>query len=101
MILLDSIVERLAGSFRLKDGRGFALGHTDAANLPECNASRVSEERVIEGLTGVADRKVVCEKNAADAYAWRDKGHAYLEATYTGGGGGGSSLADILMLGGM
>jgi hypothetical protein len=98
MILLDSIVERLSGSFRLKPGRAFALGHTAAADLPLCDESRQSEERVIEGLTGVADRKVVCEKNAADAYAWRDKGHAYLEATYTGGGGGGSSLADTLML---
>jgi hypothetical protein len=102
MAFWDVIVERLAGSFRLKDGRAFALGHTHADNLPVCDATRDAEERWITGLTGVADRWVVCEKDAADAYAWEEKGAAYLSTLGGGGGGGGdANLSDMLMLGGM
>lgn len=64
------LVERLPGVLGLKDGHGFALGHT--ASLPACEARRRGEQRRVAGGAGVADREVVCRKDAADAYAWWD-----------------------------
>jgi hypothetical protein len=104
MGFVENLVQRLPGSWGLQDGKALAFGHTPAANLPTCDASRANEHRFIRGGAGVADRTVVCEMNASGVSAWRDKGHAYLEAEYAGGGGGGggsSSLTDILLLGGM
>ena len=82
MKFLSSLVERLPGSWKIADGQAFGLGNIAAANLPTCNESRKNEMRYIPGGAGVADRWVVCEKDAADAYAWEDKGDAYFDATY-------------------
>jgi tripartite motif-containing protein 71 len=73
-----AIVQRLPGSWAVQPGHGFAMGKIAAADLPSCNATRQFEERVIPGAAGVADRKVRCEKDAADAYAWVDVGAAAL-----------------------
>jgi hypothetical protein len=63
-------IEKLPGVIGLKDGHAFALGTT--ATLPTCEARREGEERLVRGTAGVATRRVICAKNAADAYAWWD-----------------------------
>jgi hypothetical protein len=79
---LTSIRQLLPGAWALRDGHALAFGHIAAADLPECNERRCNEHRLIRAGTGVADRTVVCEKNASDAWGWRDKGDAYLAATF-------------------
>nr|MBA2707352.1 hypothetical protein [Gemmatimonadaceae bacterium] len=51
-------------------------------NLPACNASRLREMRYQEGVAGTADGWVVCEKDAANVYAWQGKGQAALDALF-------------------
>ena len=63
-------IEKLPGVIGTKDGHAFVLGHT--ATLPTCEARREGEERMVRGTAGVATRRVICVKNAADAYAWGD-----------------------------
>lgn len=77
-------VQRLPGVLGLKPGHAFALGNT--ASLPTCDNSRRGEERRVEGGAGVADQIVVCEKDAADAYAW-----VALDASGGSGSPGGSN----------
>jgi hypothetical protein len=91
----------LPGTLRVLSGRGFMVGEVTAAQLAAipCDAQREGEERRVKASTGVASRTVRCEQNAADAWAWREVGHAAL---YTAGGtdvaladgGTGASLAD-------
>lgn len=40
--------------------------------LPTADAAHRGEVRFVQGAAGVADRLVVCRKNAAEAYAWVD-----------------------------
>lgn len=42
------------------------------AALPTASATYRGEVRMVQGGAGVADRLVVCRKDAADAYAWVD-----------------------------
>ncbi len=97
--ILDVLLQRLPGSWAVRDGKGMADGHI--ATLPACDVARRGERRRVDGGAGVADRWVVCEKSAADVYAWQEKGRAALDAAYTGGAASASSLSDIIMLGGM
>lgn len=69
--LLDHLQSLMPGVLRVKDGHGFALGHT--ATLPTCEARRRGEKRRVQGGAGVLDREVVCRKTAADAYGWWDE----------------------------
>jgi microcystin-dependent protein len=78
----DAVRHLLPQSWAMRDGFGWAFGHIAAADLPECNERRGNEHRYIRGGAGVADRTVVCEKNAAEAWAWKDKGDAYLAANH-------------------
>ncbi len=80
MSLLRAIVQRLPGSFGMRDGMAWSTGHAPA--LPPCGATRRGEERRVEGAAGTADRHVRCEKNAADVYAWAEDGAAALGTTY-------------------
>lgn len=82
MGFLDAIIMRIPGSWKIKDGHEFALGHTAAANLPTCSERRRFAARVIRGGAGTADREVICLKDAADAYDWEDGGTAALDARY-------------------
>ena len=68
MSFWQHFVELLPGVLGMKPGHAFTLGHT--ASLPTCDASRRGEERLVHGGAGVADRKVVCRKTAADVYGW-------------------------------
>jgi hypothetical protein len=77
---LDHLVSRLPGAFGVRDGHGFSVGA--AATLPTCEAKRDGEERRVPGGAGVADRRVICEKDAADAYAWTEVGLAAADARY-------------------
>ena len=52
--------------------------------LPPCTAARRNQMGMLKGANGVADRCYVCEKTAADTYAW-----ASCDAA--GGGGGGAT----------
>ena len=70
MKVLGHFVERLPGVLGVKDGHGFSLGQT--ASLPTCDLRRLGEERYVPGGAGVADRRVVCRKTAADAHGWED-----------------------------
>ncbi len=97
--LRDWLVQRLPGSWAVGDGKGMADGHI--ATLPACDVTRRGERRRIDGGVGVADRWAVCEKSAADVYAWQEKGRAALDTAYTGGGAAASTLNDVLLLGGM
>ncbi len=72
MPVWDHLLERLPGSWGSRDGHGFSLGHTPAASLPACDARRRGEMRRVDSEAGVADRVVVCMKDAADAYDWLD-----------------------------
>lgn len=72
MALWDHLLERLPGTLGLKAGHGWFLGHTAAADLPACDASRRGEMRRVDSGAGVADRVVICTKDAADAYDWLD-----------------------------
>ena len=53
-------------------------------SLPPCTAARRNQMGMLKGANGVADRCYVCEKTAADTYAW-----ASCDAA--GGGGGGAT----------
>lgn len=81
MSVLRHLAEKMPGVLGLKPGHGFSLGHTP--NLPTCEARREGEERLVRGTAGVATRKVVCVKNAADAYAWWDSPLAISVLTNT------------------
>jgi hypothetical protein len=61
-------IEKMPGVIGLKDGHAWALG--TSATLPTCEARREGEERLVRGTAGVATRRVICAKSAADAYGW-------------------------------
>lgn len=83
---LRHFAERLPGTIAIQDGHGFSLGHT--ASLPACNAGRRGEERLVYGGAGAADRRVLCVKDAAGAYAWAEMGLAALDSRYVNVTGG-------------
>jgi hypothetical protein len=65
------LLERLPGSFGLRNGHGFAFGeHPSIATLPLCEPARAGEKRRIPGGTGVADTEVTCQKGADDTWEW-------------------------------
>jgi hypothetical protein len=71
----QTLVEKLPGSWGIKDGYGWRLGRTPLAKLPPCSASRQGEKRIVPGSAGVADAEMICAWNGS-AYAWSASGGA-------------------------
>lgn len=61
-----------AGQKAVQLAQGVAFGLGRFSSLPTASADWRSGLVVVEGGPGVADRIVLCSKDAADAYAWRD-----------------------------
>lgn len=85
MSLIGTIVDRILavrapGVLSLLEGCAFQISPTPT--LPTCDVTRRFERRTVKGGAGVADREVMCDKSAADAYAWRELGQAALDDRY-------------------
>lgn len=65
-----------AGTVRVRDGSGFAVGAS--TTLPPCERPREGEERRVASSAGVASRKVRCERSAAGVWSWVEVGGAAL-----------------------
>jgi hypothetical protein len=68
--LLDFLVSRATGVLRIRDDALFAVGRNEADQ--DCTEDRRSAMRWIRGATSVADTFEICQKDAADAFAWSD-----------------------------
>jgi hypothetical protein len=78
--LLDFLVSRATGVLRIRDDALFAVGRNEAAQ--DCTEDRRSAMRWIRGATSVADTLEICQKDAADAFAWTtysESGHDHGE----------------------
>ena len=71
MSVLDALIRRLPGSVGVRDGRGWSVGVTPAADLPLCELAREGEERRHVGSGGTASAKKRCNWTGA-AYAWQE-----------------------------
>jgi hypothetical protein len=80
---LDGHINPTAGGpLRVNDGEGFADGNILTTTGKICDATTRGARHFIPGNAGVADRWVVCEKSAADTYAWVEKGQAAIGGAY-------------------
>jgi hypothetical protein len=70
MAVLDRYIVLLHNALGLPPGLGWRIGKHD--DLPTCTEALRGYEYRVEGGAGVADRRVVCAKDAADAYDWVD-----------------------------
>jgi hypothetical protein len=77
---LDRYLQFADNAIGLIEGLGWRV--PVSTDLPTCGEAREGEERRVAGSAGVASRKVRCEKNAADAWAWAEVGAAALGTTY-------------------
>lgn len=65
--LLKLLTTKING-LGVRDGFGWTTGNI--ATLPVCDVTRRGEERRVTGAAGVADQKVICQKDAANVYSW-------------------------------